>query len=196
MQKQFFIGSSKKHDIIVKDEACKTEHAVVTYQKGSWILKNIDRKNETFINNILVTNDQELFKYDVIKIGEKKIHWSNYLNEELDQDLFAKDFISFHGRINRTNYRVLSLVVLGLSPIIYLSPGLLIFAERLRLISPELRLELFQIASPLIHTIGFSFLAFIVINLSIKRTRDTGEALWKLLMPIYYLKILFIKKSI
>ncbi len=113
---------------------------------------------------------------------------------EDEQDLYFEDFTTFKGRISRANFRALNLLVLGVAICIYFLPG---FANQIIILEVELNLftkSIKFLISP-IHIVGYILLLIFYLLLSVKRMRDTGNPLWKLLIPFYNLKILFFEES-
>lgn len=105
-----------------------------------------------------------------------------------------RDILAFHGRINRSNYRALNILVIGMIILVYFSPGVLIGLQRR--IEYARKIELIQLISPYIHMVGFTIVSLFFILISIKRIRDTGNGIWKLLIPFWNFKILYFDKSI
>jgi uncharacterized membrane protein YhaH (DUF805 family) len=52
-----------------------------------------------------------------------------------------------------------------------------------------------QEIATLVYVFGISILAIIMLILGIKRIRDTGNPIWKLLIPICNLKLLYFEQS-
>ena len=99
-------------------------------------------------------------------------------------------------RISRSNFRALTLLSIGMAICVFFSPGLLgSIANGRRSGNPELIEEVTQNSMPIVYIIGFSIIGIALILLAIKRMRDTGNSIWKLLIPIYNLKILYFDES-
>lgn len=186
------VGTHVKNDIVIWGPQCDEFHARIFYTTGNWIIESLDSKYATIINEEELKSKRALDKYDVIKIGNNVIHWSDYLVEE-GQELITKDFYTFHGRISRPNYRALIILFIGLLMAVYFIPGLFFGLNR-RLPYDE-KLRLIEYYAPYFHSIGFLVLSYSFIMVSIKRIRDTGYRLLFLLIPFYNLHILLSKNS-
>ena len=180
---------------IISGDATST-YGIIRYERGLWLLEPINKEYSVKVNGNLILESTVLEKYDKFEIAQKIFHWSDYLIEKNNQTLHKLDFLSFHGRINRANFRALSIMILGLIPVIYLAPGLILLTrKRRRFPNPTEDTELIQAIAPYVHTIGFTLLAMLAILISIKRMRDTGSKLLNLLIPIWNLKLLLFGKS-
>jgi len=194
MKKAFRIKARNSNQFRIVSENVIDAYATINYERGNWVLVP-SNENSVIVNSAAITDFYSLQKYDIIEVGNTKFYWSDYLIEENNQTLYKKDFISYHGRINKSNFRALSLLFIGLIPIIYLSPGLILLGKRERNPKPNEDIELIQTIAPFIHTIGFSILFLLCIIVSIKRMRDTGKNLVNLLIPIWNLKLLLFNDS-
>jgi len=196
MKNQFKIGSLDSNEIVIKDKDCPNVHAEINYYRGNWFLKNLVPDKPIFINGVIIEDQTKLNKTDKIRISNKTIYWSNYLYEGETQELNLKDIISFNGRISRSNFRVLSLFSIGVAICIFFLPGLLVSFSRRKYQNLNTdAVNTIQEISPIIYSLGFSAIGIILLLLAIKRIRDTGNSIWKLLIPIYNLGILFFEKS-
>jgi len=171
-------------------------YATIRYERGNWLIYPSNRNYPIKINGNSTVDSKALEKYDKICVANNTFHWSDYLIEENNQTLHKKDFLSVHGRINRANFRALSIMISGLIPVIYLAPGLvLIFRKRRRFPNPTEDTELILAITPYVHTVGFTLLAMLTILISIKRMRDTGYQQLNLLIPLWNLKLLLFSRS-
>ena len=200
MKTQYKIGRNKANDIIIRDKNCFDFHAEINYENGQWILTNHGKERPIFVNGKLVEKIVPLNKHDSIKIGRAVIHWSNHLYEGDEQELAIADIFSLHGRISRPNFIALSLLLIGLAICVFFLPALLtLFFEYLNdkiFRQPAFDLiTTIQKINPFVHTIGFILIGMMVIILAIKRIRDTGNQIWKILIPIYNLKLLYFEPS-
>ena len=190
MKTIFKIGKNIGNDILVKDESCLDFHGEVNYEKGYWILKNLDQRNPIYLNGQKLESPTYLNKQDKIKIGRETIYWSNYLFEGEDQEFDFVSIFSINGRLSRSNYRALTVLAIGLTICVFFSPGLISSFYQ-----PEGIENFTQRISPFIYLIGFYLIGIALLTLSIKRMRDTGHPLWKILIPLYNLKILYFEES-
>ena len=183
------VGQTKEHHVI----------AEITYQRGYWVLKNLDQSKSIIVNDEFLSGTRNFDKYDNITIDNKTINWSNYLYEGDEQELNLKDLRTFDGRVSRSNYRALSLMFLGLAIAVIFLPGLLVALweskSRNRLQSATETIETMRAIGPFIHTVGFFLLASLLVLISIKRIRDVGKPIWTLIIPVYNLKVLFFDPS-
>jgi len=198
MKRKIQIGKGESCQIKLKGKNCPYVHAEILYEKGFWILKNLDESKPIFINTKQVKTSQKLNKYDRINICNQNIYWSNYLHEGDKQELIIKDFKIFNGRISRSNFRVLLLVAFGLSLGIFFMPAFLVsiwnYVDKRGNINSD-SIQVMQDVGTYVFVIGYGLLSLFLILISIKRIRDTGEQPWKLLIPIYNLKLLFFDPS-
>lgn len=197
---KYKIGSSRDSDIVISDEHCPLLVAEINYIKGRWIFKKHSGDKSVWVNGEEVNEAINLDKYDLLKIYNHKIHWSDYLFEGDNQALVPRDFFSYHGRISRANFRALSLVAFGLSICIFFLPGLLVsigeyLRKKIALPKGVDTTNQIQAIAPYVYTIGYSILAMFIILLAIKRIRDTYHPTWKLLIPFYNLKLLYFDLS-
>jgi|GEM_PF-4679964 len=194
MKNQFRIGRDKENEIVIKDKECPNIHAEINYKKGYWYLNNLVKDKAIYVNNEKVESSKQLNKNDKIKIGRQTIYWSNYLYEGENQELDLSEIFTFNGRISRSNFRALSLLAIGMIICVFFSPGLLGSIGGRRG-SSEMVEGITQNSMPIVYIIGFSIIGIAMILLAIKRMRDTGNPIWKLLIPIYNLKILYFDES-
>lgn len=171
--------------------------ATIIYRKGYWILEN---SNNAYleVNNTKIKDKIILEKRDVIKIQKCIFHWNDYIKEGNNQEIELKDLLSFHGRINRKNYRAIWLLAIGLGITVYFLPGLVVtYLESRRRYSLEKfdTIGNIQELGPYIHVPGFTLILSSMILFSIKRIRDTGKSISTLLIPLYNLKVLLFNES-
>ncbi len=114
---------------------------------------------------------------------------------EEEQDLYLRDFYSLQGTINRSNFRALSVLGIGMLIVIYFLPGVLLGGADYVLTTNDgesvLSVEMIQLIAPFVHTVGYTLLGLVYLNISQKRMRDTGRSLLWLFFPLYNLKVLF-----
>lgn len=195
MRKSLYIKKKKRR--LMLDQASGKNLAIINYDRGDWILKPIN-KIEIKINGKIILEEQSLSKEDIIEIEGKKLYWINYYYEGHHQALYAKDFLTINGRINKSNYSALFILLIGLIPCIYFSPGLfanIISYRKYEAKSPE---EIYNLAEnisiPLWIILGsVTLILFLII--SIKRIRDAGYPIWNIFIPIKNIKILFFEES-
>ena len=194
MKNQYRIGKEKENDIVIQDRECPNLHAEINYEKGNWFLNNLVKDKSIFVNGEKIESPKQLNKNDKIRIGKQTIYWSNYLYEGENQEIDLKEIFKFNGRISRSNFRALSLLAIGMMICVFFSPGLL-GAIGGRRGDSEMVEGITQNSMPIVYLIGFSIIGIAMILLAIKRIRDTGNPIWKLLIPIYNLKILYFDES-
>lgn len=200
MKKKIKIGTEKSCRIKLSENDCPNICAEIFYDKGYWLLRNLIESESVFVNNEKITEDRILDKYDKIQICGQIIHWSNYLYEGDQQELTIKDFKSINGRLSRSNFRALTLLLIGATICVFFIPGIVVafwkYFNRRKFRSIEFdTIETIESIAPIVYSIGFGLITILLILISIKRFRDTGETTWKILIPIYNLKILFFDKS-
>ncbi len=116
-----------------------------------------------------------------------------------EQDILLKDLFSPIGRMSRSNYRFLSLLLAGFAACTIFLPGLIVALWRALTrrgsqydLTPNV---VIQEIAPFVYLIGFSLLAIVYIFISIQRMRDAGRPFWILLIPIWNLKMLYFENS-
>lgn len=171
MKLLFSIGSAKENDIVVKDSEALEYHSQITCIKGKWVLSNLDRASKTIVNDLNLTDDYILQKHDKIKIGNKIIYWSNYLEENANQELKFKDFTTYNGRINESNFKGLIILIIGLIPAIYFAPGLIFVTRATRRWSEQQKTEFIQTVAPVVYILAYLVLAIFSILVIVKRIR-------------------------
>ncbi len=196
MTQKYKIGKDQGNEIVIKDKNCPNIHAEINYDRGNWVLNNLALENSIYLNGERVQGPKQLTKYDKIKIYNQTIHWSNYLYEGENQELELIDFYTFNGRISRSSFRQLNLLYIGLTICLFLSPGFFEVVIRGRKNRNAELVEEFMVnVMPLIYIIGFSLIGITFLILAIKRIRDTGNSIWKIMIPIYNLNLLYFKYS-
>ncbi len=194
MKNQYRIRKGKENEFVIQDKKCPNIQAEINYEKGNWFLKNLAKEKSIFVNGEKIESPQKLNKSDKIKIGDQTIYWSNYLYEGENQELDLVDFFTYNGRISRSNFRALSLLSIGMMICVFFSPALL-GAIGGRRGGFEMVEKITKNLTPIVYVIGFSVIGITMVILAIKRMRDTGNPIWKLLIPIYSLKILYFDES-
>ena len=63
------IGRAPTNRVVVKDERCSRNHAEVFSSKGSWVLRDLESRNGTTVNNKRVGADHVLSPGDIIRVG-------------------------------------------------------------------------------------------------------------------------------
>ncbi len=119
-------------------------------------------------------------------------------NHKMDneQDLYLQDFYSLKGVINRSNYRLLSLLYFGLSIMTYLLPGLIAaLLSSSKYAPPNKFYDILDIITRPTWLIFGGTLLISYLILTIKRMRDTGHSTWKVLIPFENIRLLFFCKS-
>lgn len=200
MKTLYKIGKGSENDIVIYGEDCPDLHAEIKYERAYWVLSNLVEEKPILLNEAAIRTPRNLSKNDKIKLCSQTIYWSNYLYEGESQELSAKDIISFNGRISRANFRALNVLAFGLAICIFFLPGLLVatweYINRRRFRTVEFdSVSTIQEIAPLVYVLGFGILGVILLLLGIKRIRDTGNPIWKLIVPFYNLKWLYFDQS-
>ena len=125
-------------------------------------------------------------KHKKIYSGFRGLNFINLIEIRL------KDLFTFHGRISRANYRALSLLAIGVSICVFFLPSL-IFKLTYRWNSNNIEISLASTESlmPMVYLVCYPIIILVMLMLSMKRIRDTGNSIWKLILPVYNLKLLY-----
>lgn len=187
------LGTDRTNSIILSDKKNAPFHCEIRSKGGSWILTNLAPNSPIKINGKKRQSPIILEKYDKIEIGKDVIRWANHLYEGEDQDLFFEDIFSYYGRISRANFRALTLFGIGVCIVILFLPGLISSTPKGQ--QTVERVENIQFIAPLIYLVGYSSVFLLFLILAVKRMRDTRNPIWKILIPIVNIKILYFDKS-
>lgn len=195
---RYTIGSWAGSDLRIRRRHHPEFHAEVNYERGDWVLKNREPDHPILVNGTLPKHPVPLQKGDVLTIGGKRYHWSNYFSEGDRQDLSRRDVFSLHGRVSRANFRIMHILFIGLFISVFFMPGLL--ASWLDYQPPRVSTDppdyfQFQKAFPILHSVGFWILGLLFVHIAVKRMRDTGRPLWMLLIPGYNILLLYFQRS-
>ena len=63
------IGRAPTNRIVIKDERCSRNHSEVFPSKGEWVLRDLESRNGTTVNNERVAADHVLAPGDIIRVG-------------------------------------------------------------------------------------------------------------------------------
>ncbi len=72
LNEEYLIGRSRKSSIILEDQSCSATHCSITLTDEFIIVKDLDSRNGTFINNSRI-NSGTLFLGDILKVGSALI---------------------------------------------------------------------------------------------------------------------------
>jgi Nif-specific regulatory protein len=75
------IGRSSKNHITLNDDRCSRQHATVFYDQGSWIVRDTNSRNGTFVNEQLVEDQSPLSPGDQIRLGHSVLGFTHDLSE-------------------------------------------------------------------------------------------------------------------
>jgi Nif-specific regulatory protein len=75
------IGRAPTNTVIVKDERCSRNHAEVFQSQGKWVLRDLDSRNGTMIDDNPVTSDYSLQAGDVVRIGNSHLAFVHDLSQ-------------------------------------------------------------------------------------------------------------------
>ncbi len=75
------IGRAPTNTVIVKDERCSRNHAEVFQSQGKWVLRDLDSRNGTMIDDNRVTSDYSLQAGDVVRIGDSQLAFVHDLSQ-------------------------------------------------------------------------------------------------------------------
>ena len=81
------IGRETSNRIVLRDEKCSRHHCTVFGERSHWILRDLESRNGTSINDVLVDTETPLRPGDVVKIGASKLLFTNDLNRPLPRSL-------------------------------------------------------------------------------------------------------------
>lgn len=63
------IGRAPTNQIVVKDERCSRNHAEIFLTQGTWVVRDLDSRNGTLVNDERLTRDKTLSHGDMIRIA-------------------------------------------------------------------------------------------------------------------------------
>ncbi len=75
------IGRAPTNTIVVKDERCSRGHAEVFHAQGKWLLRDLDSRNGSFIDDVRLHGDHTLQPGEVIQIGDSQLAFVHELAE-------------------------------------------------------------------------------------------------------------------
>ena len=75
------IGRAPTNTVIVKDERCSRNHAEVFVSQGKWVLRDLDSRNGTIIDDNRVASDYALQPGDVVRIGDSHLAFVHDLSQ-------------------------------------------------------------------------------------------------------------------
>ena len=191
---RYVIGSGADCDIRIRDERIAEHHATIAYDRGEWIVRPETRDCPVEIGGAPVpTEGRALEKHDVLWLGAHKIYWTDYYVEPREQELYLRDFTTLRGRVNRSNFRALSLLCAGVAICIFFLPGLLAArASHRRLLNMEAAVSAIY---PIVYGTCYPLLGLLLVSLAVKRMRDTGFSPYLLLVPGINLYLLYFRGS-
>ena len=202
---RYVIGSGADCDIRIRDERIAEHHATIAYDRGEWIVRPETRDCPVEIGGAPVpTEGRALEKHDVLWLGAHKIYWTDYYVEPREQELYLRDFTTLRGRVNRSNFRALTAVILGVGICIFFLPMLLPMAATvavsMRSLSTGAQLQphvytVGDAIAPYVYLIGFTGLSLLYASIVWKRLRDTGLSPYLLLVPGINLYLLYFRGS-
>ena len=192
------IGSTPTADIRCPEVNGLPVDLHIQYTRGDYLLAHAPHNfTPVKINGRAVDLPHRLGERDVIQLGKHKIYWANYREVGEAQELYYTDLTTWRGRLSRSNFRALNLLFVGLVLIWpFVAPHVVsaLYPKfvRDRLSAAELA-DIWNFYLPVVLAIGYTILFGIYTLFAVKRIRDTGHPTWKLLIPGYNLKLLFME---
>jgi transcriptional regulator with GAF, ATPase, and Fis domain/pSer/pThr/pTyr-binding forkhead associated (FHA) protein len=84
------IGRTATNQIVIKDERCSRYHAEIFLTQGEWILRDLDSRNGTLVNNQRVRGDSTLHPGDIITIAHIQMAFVHELSQAFVEPTGAK----------------------------------------------------------------------------------------------------------
>lgn len=192
------IGSTKEADIRCPEVNERPVNLHIRYTRGEYVLAYAPHDfTPVKINGRNVALPYQLAARDVIQLGSHKVYWANYREVGEEQELYYSDLTTWRGRLSRSNFRALSLLSIGLVIIWpFVAPHIvgLFFPEFVRDQMTATQLDaIWSVYLPIVLLIGYFVLLGLYTMFAVKRIRDTGHPAWKVLIPGYNLKLLFME---
>lgn len=75
------IGRAPTNQVVIKDDRCSRNHAEVFLTEGQWILRDLDSRNGTAVNDQPVKGDYTLSAGDVVRIGKSQMAFVHELSQ-------------------------------------------------------------------------------------------------------------------
>lgn len=79
------IGRAPTNQVVVKDERCSRNHAELFVSEGQWIIRDLDSRNGTVVQDQLVKGDCPLKAGDLVRIGRSQLIFVNDLSEAFSE---------------------------------------------------------------------------------------------------------------
>jgi hypothetical protein len=80
------IGKNAKSLIVIDDSYVSDNHAVIQFIDDCWIIRDINSKNSTYINNLKVVGSVALAHNDIISVGSVKFRMFIQAEEDKRRD--------------------------------------------------------------------------------------------------------------
>ena len=163
----------------------------IQYTRGDYLLAHASQDfTPVKINGRSVELPYQLAARDAIQIGSHTIYWANYREVGERQELYISDLTTWRGRLSRSNFRALFALFIGMCICLYFTPSFFVNAKNS---TTEEVIATHQTIAPWIWGVGYTLLFLLLLLFAVKRIRDTGHSAWKLLIPGYNLKLLFME---
>ncbi len=72
---QVTVGRGSNNRIVLEDDICSRSHCEIFWSLDSWVVRDRDSRNGTYIGNQLVAGDCPLRDGDVIRLGTTEVHF-------------------------------------------------------------------------------------------------------------------------
>lgn len=85
------IGRAPTNQVVIKDERCSRCHAEVFLSENQWVLRDLDSRNGTAVNEQPVKGDYNLQPGDVVRIGKSQMAFVHELSQAFaDSSVFDR----------------------------------------------------------------------------------------------------------
>lgn len=75
------IGRAPTNQIVINDDRCSRRHAEVFLSQGAWILRDLDSRNGTGVDDVRIEGDHQLRPGEVVRIGRSQLAFVDDLSQ-------------------------------------------------------------------------------------------------------------------
>lgn len=121
MKKAINIGSSSKNDFVIGSKYVADLHARIVVDGNQVVIEDFDSVFGTHVNGRKITVPTTLSMKDKVKIGVHLLDWQNIVFKESEEEkrksnpIYLKDLFNWQGKLSWEDYRIVLLLVFGIS---------------------------------------------------------------------------------